>query len=73
MQIEISDPDNLVLIKTGMHRRLNTQQYYNWINAEIMAAYASASGNKIQQRENVKATLKRLKLEIMTMNAKATF
>ena len=38
-----------------------------------MAAYASASGNKIQQRENVKATLKRLKLEIMTMNAKAPF
>ena len=40
-------------IKTGLHRKLHTDQYYGWANSVVISAYNSAQGNAMMQRVNV--------------------
>ena len=48
-----NSPYNLVSLKTGLHRRLHTNEYYGWANSVIISAHNSANGNKAKQRSNV--------------------
>jgi len=47
-----NSPYNLVSLKTWLHRRLHTDEYYGWANSVIISAYHSANGNKARQRSN---------------------
>lgn len=48
---------NLVPIKTGLHRRLHTNEYYALANGIIIAAYHSAKGNRSKEISYVKEAL----------------
>ena len=68
-----TDSKNLVLIKTGLHRRLHTDLYYGWANSIIIRAYNLANGDYMQQQDNVKKALKLLKDLLEKMSEHARF
>jgi hypothetical protein len=70
---DINSPLNLVEIKTGLHRRLHTDQYYGWANSVVISAYNSAQGNAMMQRVNVVKALDILRNWIESMDAAAPF
>ena len=64
---------NLVSIKTGLHRRLHTSDYYGWANSVVISAYNSANGNYSKQRRNVIAALNTIRAFVLSMDAVAPF
>ena len=58
----LSSKENLVEIKTGLHRRLHTNQYYGWANSVVISAYNAANGDYKKQLINVKTALANMKL-----------
>lgn len=48
-----------------LHRRLHTNLYYEVVDIIIVSAYNSASGDPVQQTENVKAALGTIKAFIV--------
>ena len=70
--IDVNSSENLIRIKTGLHRRLHTKKYYDWANSVVVSAYNKGK-NKSAKRKNVKAALKNIKSMINKMNAKAPF
>ncbi|WP_306569886.1 RHS repeat-associated core domain-containing protein [Faecalispora jeddahensis] len=64
---------NLVSIKTGLHRRLHTNEYYGWANSIVISAYNSASMNKTKQWSNVLGALNTLRGYLLAMDAVSPF
>ena len=71
--IGINSTDNLVRIKTGLHRRLHTNAYYGWANSVVISAYNSAGNNRSKQRSNVLNALLTIRGAILYMNRFAPF
>ena len=65
--------ENLMIIKTGLHRRLHTNAYYGWANSIVISAYNSALGNKTLQKSNVKKALRTIRVVVAMMDAIAPF
>lgn len=59
VDIKTSDPLNVILIRTEVHRRLHTQVYYNWVNSVLIAANVGESFE--QRKANVEAALRALR------------
>ena len=68
-----TDSRNLVMLKTGLHRRLHTDIYYNWVNAIIFKAYISANGDQDKQISNVNAALAALKIFLQDLDKKTPY
>ncbi len=64
---------NLVSIKTGLHRRLHTNEYYGWANSVVISAYNSAKGNKAKQRSNVIGALNTIRAYVLLMDASSPY
>ena len=63
---------NLIRIKTGLHRRLHTNQYYGFANSVVISAY-NKGNNPSQRRQKVIQGLNTLKGMILAMNRVAPF
>ncbi len=73
LHININDSVNLIALKYGLHRRLHTKKYYDWVNHLIETAYKSGKGDIGLQKNNVIAALKLIKRALNIMNANAPF
>jgi len=71
--IGVNDPENLLLIKTGLHRRLHTDTYYGWANSVVISAYESAGGDKELQRKYVLAALETIRAFVLMLNTQAPY
>jgi len=69
----VDDDVNLIRLKTGLHKRLHTNLYYEFANALVYQSYYAASGNPAQQKANVDATLGVLKVFLTGLNAMAPY
>ena len=64
-QAEVDDPDNLMLIKTSMHKRLHTSEYHAYVYATLNSVYKeteSVENNHIA----VKSALITIKAQLRT-------
>ena len=68
-----NDPENLVPLKTGLHRRLHSDLYYQYINYQIVSAYNAANGDPIQARENVYGKLREIRTVLLVWDSVAPF
>ena len=66
--IQINSDENMVFLKTGVHRRLHTKIYYFWINKSIELAYLRGANNKEMQNYYVTQALIRIKVELIALN-----
>ena len=57
VNIKIDSNENIIEIKTGLHRRLHTLTYYKLVDLIIVEAYESAGNDKIKQRDSVLSAL----------------
>ena len=57
----INNPNNLVPVRSSIHRRMHSRLYYGFVNLVICTAYEAANGDPIKQRENVTKALYHLK------------
>lgn len=71
--IGYNSPYNLVSLKTGLHRRLHTNQYYGWANSVIISAYNSANGNRARQSSNVIGALNTIRGYLLAMDATSPY
>ena len=71
--IEYNSPDNLVSLKTGLHRRLHTNLYYSWANSIVISAYHSANGDKTLQRAYVLTALNTIRMSLLLMDQVAPY
>ncbi|KXG08411.1 tRNA(Glu)-specific nuclease WapA [Anoxybacillus sp. P3H1B] len=53
--IGVNDKENLVRIKTGLHRRLHTTKYYQAVNTIIGSVYNTKYGRKVNRKRVVAA------------------
>ena len=67
-----TDYRNLVSIKTGLHRRLHTNRYYEFTNSVVISAYNKGK-NRGQRYQKVVQALSTLKGFILTMDRVAPF
>lgn len=67
-----TDYRNLVSIKTGLHRRLHTNRYYEFTNSVVISAYNKGK-NQGQRYQKVVQALSTLKGFILTMDKVAPF
>lgn len=71
IKISVDNNENIVNIKTGLHRRLHTNLYYGFVNIMVAQAY---NNGKISQRKNrVIQALRTIKGMIQTMDNTAPF
>ena len=70
--ISVNSPQNLISIKTGLHRRLHTNTYYGWANSVIISAY-NKGRNRNEKRRNVEAALASIRTMIMAMDKVAPY
>ena len=66
--IGINSQQNMMPISTGLHRRLHTNLYYEWVNGVIISAYNSAGGDAALQRKNVEGALAAIKSFIIVLD-----
>lgn len=71
--IGINSPENLIYIKTGLHRRLHTNEYYGWANGVVISAYRSAGGNVALKRLNVSSALGTLRAFVTSLDLLAPY
>ena len=67
--IGYNSPYNLVLLKTGLHRRLHTNTYYGFANSVVISAYEAANGDPNLQLANVIIALDTLRRYLEAINA----
>ena len=68
LPLGVEDPQNLVYVKTSVHRRLHTTLYYTFANQIIIDAYNSANGDALLQYSNVVKALGILRDFITALN-----
>lgn len=71
--IGLNSIENLVYIKTGLHRRLHTNVYYGFTNSVVISAYRAGGNNPIQQRDNVILSLRGLKTFLLSLDQFAPY
>ena len=71
--IRVNSKDNLIPLKTGLHRRLHTNVYYTLVDTVITNAYEAAHGNPAQQRQNVLSALGRVRQYLQGINELAPY
>ena len=65
--------ENLVSLKTGLHRRLHTFAYYQWVNDRVVSAYYSAGRDRALQRIYVLNTLYSIRNYLLILNTGAPY
>ena len=55
--LDVNSDENLIYLKTSVHRRIHTNIYYGWANSLVISAYNSAAGNHDLQYSNVRSAL----------------
>lgn len=65
----VEDPLNKVPVKTSVHRRIHTNEYYALANYLVISAYQQANGDPSQQYSNVVTVLGGLRIFIIGLNA----
>ena len=73
LNIDVDGSENTVLLKTGLHRRLHTNTYYEFTNGMVISAYNSAIGDVDLQRYSVREALKKLKTFLQALDAAAPY
>ena len=68
----VEDPLNKVMLKTSVHRRIHTKEYYILVNYAIIVAYNSANGNPQKQAGNVNSVLGALNSFLTALNVFST-
>ena len=71
--IDINSKENMVWLKTGLHRRIHTDLHYGWANSVVISAYNSARGNRENQKTNVESALSTMKELLITINQNAPY
>ena len=71
--ISVNSPENLLLIKTGLHRRLHTDLYYGWANSVVIAAYRNAGSDKAEQKKAVLGALGIIRGVVKTLDLISPF
>ena len=71
--IGYNSPENLIILKIGLHRRLHTNLYYGWANSVVISAYNSANGDEMEQRIRVRAALSTIKGCLRAINQIAPY
>lgn len=66
--INVDSIENIVWVKTSVHRRMHTNVYHKWVESVITNAYNSANGNEVLQKVKVRSALKYLKKQVENMN-----
>lgn len=69
----VNHPENLIWIKTGLHRRIHTNLYYGWANSIVISAFNAAKGNEAKQKSNVIAALRTLRRFLENLNKIAPY
>lgn len=70
--LKVDSKENLIWIKTGLHRRLHTKLYYGFANSVVISAYNRGYNYK-KRRENVLTALRTLKAFISALDRAAPF
>ena len=65
VDIKINSVANTVWLKTVMHRRLHTYQYYGWVNSVVIRAYNLANNIKHLKYSYVSNALSNIKTVLM--------
>ena len=71
--VKINSIENLVHIKTGLHRKLHTNIYYGFVNSVIISAYRDGSGTIEERKARVLNALKFLKTFISTLSTASPY
>lgn len=72
VNISVNDEINLIFLKTGLHRRLHTNQYYSFVNGSIKSSYDRGK-NYTQRKKNVENELKKIGTWLKSINLVAPF
>jgi hypothetical protein len=70
--ISLDDANNLITLKRGLHQRIHTGIYFEWINHEMKEAYESSS-SKIEANENVRNSLNYIREILLVWNEASPF
>ena len=73
LDIDIDGDDNVLYIKTSLHRRLHTNLYYGIANSVVISAYKNAGNDKAAQEQAVLAALRDLKIFVKILDANPKF
>ena len=68
-----NDSDNLILIQTGLYKRLHRVLYYEFVNKVIIAANNAGGTSRVKREKNVRRALKFIRAMISGLNANAPF
>lgn len=68
----MNSSQNLVSLKTGLHRRLHTNTYYGFANSVIISAYDKGR-NDYERKRNVNLALGTLRTMLLSMDAFAPY
>ena len=68
--MKVSDEENLIAIKKGLHKRLHRNNYYSMVNSTLQSAYYKKKGSRVSR---VKDALKGLRNYIEALNKAAPF
>lgn len=60
LKISVNCSENLVYIKTGLHRRLHTHKYYGWVNKVVVSTFLSSEHDYEVQRQNMLSVLEKM-------------
>ena len=71
--VKVNSIENLVHIKTGLHRKLHTNIYYGFVNSVIISAYGDGSGTIEDRKMRVLNALKSLKTFISALSAASPY
>ena len=71
--VKVNSIENLVYIKTGLHRKLHTNMYYGFVNSVIISAYGDGSGTKEEQRARILNALNHLKAFISALSTASPY
>ena len=71
--ISVNSPENLLLIKTGLHRRLHTDLYYGWANSVVISAYRNAECDPTKQKEAVLFALNIIRGVVIVLDLAAPY
>ncbi len=69
LDINIDGSDNVLEIKTSLHRRLHTNLYYGIANSIVISAYQHAGYDEVAQKQAVLAALKEIRTFVENLNS----
>ena len=74
LKIKVDNPVNVISLKTGLHRRIHTDSYHQYVRNKVGESYLKSRGKQLKKRQKAMVgTIKKIRGLLWTMNKAARF